>query len=345
MYNNLAIGIEAPILAKENDLVILNEFFPKILRPDIKKRKVLKKETSKIENWFIQDILCSLPYSYVECFSSYYERIPELDNPENYSFHRSHTRSIFTDFLLAKYRDLGAKVIHYQPGCGHGENSFHPNASSYEMIDQYVTFGWTMNEKDIEGRAHRIEGFGLKYKSYSSELDRKKFDLLIVLSHMKSDYKIKYKNYVEYLIENIDKEKYKKILLRPRPRSRFVNNKREVKHINLDQTVQIDDGKGSLASSMALCNANCLLYTPATNLYECIYVNQPIIGLDMYLHTSDIFEKHLEFFREVGIMHKNIESLTSFLNQIDIDSWWKEVMLDKRMHLFIKDFLGNRQLN
>lgn len=282
---------------------------------------------------FSYNVIHGLPKIYVEYFNLTLEKIP-LYNPKEKVFHISMIQTMLMRFVLAKYIENGAILKYYQHGGFYGEYQYH-NAYLYEnsVADEFMTWGWRMNKKDTPSRAFRLE----KFKSYFKYDSLKKYDILLVYPFIHRVNKDRFYNFSSIFFNNLNRNKYKKICARPRPVSSF-NRKGNLKF--LSQSVdKIDAGFINLSKLVSKSRLVVLLNYPSTTMLECLYVNQPVIGVLNNETPSNVVKPYYDFLLNVGILHNSMESLVNHLNEKDIPSWWAETIKEKMYKEFKNKFL------
>ena len=339
--NSICLGIRGNELAQDNKGTFIKEHFPFLWLPSFKTRRKWKAEVSKIEDNFLKAVLKSLPYVYVELFHHYLsERLVQIPFLEQKEFHAEHIGSILSQVTIAHCFEKGARFYLYQAGCGNGERDNWPDEPEYETCSSYITYGWKRHIKDVPGKAYRLETFKSQYQSLLKNHASKSYDILFVLSISNPEMRKHYNHFLDKFIQDIDRKKYARFLLRPRPRSKYIPLTKEVKYMDLPDFVDIDEGRGrdSMVKSVVNTKLSIIVYTPATHLYECAVTKHPFMAVDMFEYPSKLFRPHLDFFREVGILHKNVSSMIKKLNEIELEEWWSNVLKDNRFDDFTNQF-------
>jgi hypothetical protein len=345
-HSRFTIGHLDKELSSDDKGVSIPEYFPLILLPDVGAKKRLNSLVKKESNHFLKYVLKAIPCIYVEYFKTHMVKVEDIDF-NGKEFHAEHTFSLATEILLGHAFDYCAKVYHYQGGCGHGEEKYLPELINYSIATGYVTYGWKINTKDIPGKAYRLESFKHEYQKHLLlNKGNKFFDIVIILGKLQPNKISNYRISLEIFRKNIDRTVFKNVIIRPRPLSKYfkLGEKGIRKKLGLDDDYYlVDNMSDSIAKLTAKGRINIMLYTPATNLYECALVDHPFLALDLYPEPSEVFKKHLDFFHSVGIMHKEIGSLIIFLNTTDIISWWKKLRNSFEYKLFLKEFCGQHK--
>lgn len=340
-HSNICSGARGQIISEHNNGVFIDSYYPlkELLSPDLKTRKRLKAIATSLPDTFVKNVLLSLPRIYVEYFKRLYNSI-SVQNASEKSFHYEHLGGTFMEYVLAKYQDAGSKVIAYQTGGFMGEVEGNPDAVYYTLIDELRTYGWQQNEKDIPDQAYRLIEYKNNWEKFNTRSSCK-FDLLIVFSILNKVTSEHYDDFVEYFFRNIDKSKYPNLMVRPRPLSKYVNNKKEAHKLGIPTSIEVDDGKSSMAKTATDAKLVIQTWMPSTNFLECLSVNQAVVAVDTNNRPSAIYQKYAEGLYELGILHQNTESLVAFLNRLDsIDDWWSTVIQADSYKEFKQTFCG-----
>lgn len=84
------------------------------------------------------------------------------------------------------------------------------------------------------------------------------------------------------------------------------------------------------------------LTMPSTNFLECIFIDQPVVGIDTNNMATDIIEPFLKFFHEVGVLHQDAKSVVRFLNDVDLYPWWRQVIEEWEYKKFKQTFARSK---
>lgn len=330
-------GFHDPELIEKEIGKLIPAYFPIILRKgDTAKRERAIKLAESYDNFFYKNIILQLPKTFVEHFD-YILNLYPLINSSKKSFHASFIASEYIKILVAKYVVNGATLSIYQHGGGGGEikdrSIFHDSSVS----DNYVTWGWKIDETNVPGKAYRCYGFE---KNYLKEKGEIKYDLALVYTLMDEEYKNIFRPITNYIISNLDFEKYKRVIARPRPQGKFADAKSQLDFIKTDKVI-IDRGTSKIASFVASVD---LMVTfayewPQTVFSECLYVNHPIICMVMKLDITSIFKPYYDFFLEQKVFHETVESMVEHLNTMDKNKWWAELIQQPMYKAFKHEFL------
>jgi putative transferase (TIGR04331 family) len=241
--------------------------------------------------------------------------------------------------LISKYIEHGAKLFWYQHGAFYGEFTGH-NAHYHEssVADEFRTWGWKIRDNDVPWKAYRLEQFRMQYEMEKKE---KRYDCLMCYSALYAGNISFYTSVTNYFLENIDPNKYRQILARPRPIHKLHSQAFQLSFI-ADERVIKDSALGNMTEAIAQSKIVIQFSVPSTNFLECFYVNHPTIGVLNNIEPTLIIKKYYDFFIEMGVLHKDFTSLVNHLNSIKIDEWWQEVILHPVFKSFKNEFLNNR---
>lgn len=302
---------------------------------DKSKREKVNKLAVAQANIYFRNIVKRLPQVYVEYFERDFNSI-KLFDASSKIFHLHGMPPYYNSLLVAKYLESGAKLFYYQHGAYYGElvghNSYiHENS----LCDEYRTWGWKMKPNDVPWKAYRLEKFKQQYDTVAK---KKEFDFLMCYPDVYDANLAFYKTGTEYFLNNINNNKYKKLLARPRPMNRLFSHANRIAFIN-DSRVTIDSGLGSVADVIGKCKLVVQFTIPATNFMECLYVDHPTMGLLDNDQPTDIVKPYYDFFMQQGVIHNNFISLVEHLNKIDLDEWWAALIKEPMYLQFKNEFL------
>lgn len=335
--DNIAHGFhDVEIIEKEVGKIIPS-YFPIILRKgDTKKRERVNKLAETYDDFFYKNIILLLPKTFVENFDYIYNLFP-IYRPEKKIFHVSFIVSEYIKILVAKYVTHGAKLYFYQHGSGAGEIKDRSIFHDSSMADNYVTWGWKINDTDILGKAYRCYGFQKKYEKLEKTGI---YDCTLAFNLIHASDKKFYTPITDYFFSHLDFKKYKKVLGRPRPVGRMGNMKSQLDFIK-NEHFMIDAGKASIASIVASSKIMITFkwFWPQTVFSECIYVDHPIVAMVIDFDSTTIFKPYYNFFLEQKVYHKTIESLVNHLNTVNIQEWWSKVIQQPMYKAFKHEFL------
>ena len=318
----------------EKSGVLVKEFYPMFLnKRDKSKRKMADSIAEKLDNIYLNNIVRQLPKIYVEYFTKIYKDII-VTNPKSKIFHVHNLFSIYSKVLIGKYLEANAKLIWYQHGGFYGEYKNH-NAHAFEssIADEFRTWGWKINQNDFPWKAYRCEKFLMDYARFDNGIE---FDTLII----SNGNRLLVKEITEFLLGNLNKEKYGKVLCRPRPFDKISIHKNQFDYLKIN-AVKVSTGKNPIAEDIARSKVVIQTKVPSTNFLECIYVDHPTVGILKNHQPTDVILPYYKFLLEVGVLHKDYQSLTKHLNNIDIDVWWSNIKSHKMYVEFKNTFARN----
>lgn len=331
-HHILNIGFPENTGVKKNELghELPIYYYSFLGRGEKKKRVRLYELAQNYENIFLRNCVKEMPKVLVEHFKAAHDEI-ELFEPEKKQFH-VHFESLYMRILLSKYMQSGAKVIWYQHGSELGEIEM--QTSHYvqlNYVDEFRTWGWKVNEKEVPWKAYRLKGFESEYEKHKDNI--REFDFLLCYPHINSSNEKKYVKITNGILHHLD-TRYTKVLARPRRSHKLYSHALKLKFIN-DDRVKKSTGLSHMAADMSKCKLVIQLNVPSTNFLECLYVNHPTIGILNNDRPTDIVKPFYGFFKENGVLHDDIESLVAHLNCIDLDVWWNR-LIKKEMYRSFK---------
>ncbi len=327
--------------AKDKNAAIINRHYPFIFgKGKKKKREVLNKIANQYESRFLGNIMRRIPKIYVENFHKLYEAV-ELYNPKEKTFHVHLTDSLFETMMIAKYTEEGSKLIWYQHGCYYGE-VVHKYRGYFEHStgDLFRTWGYRDHEIDEPWSAYKLEAFKQKLRATSP---KKSYELMICYSAIGGKKK-KVKKATNYILKELDPARFKNILARPRPVNSRVSASKQFDFISDERVTVAPDGS-SIAEQVSASAIVLQMRVPSTNFLECIYCDQPVIGLLDNDQPTEIIKPYYSFFLSAGILHRNIESAVEFLNKLDLEIWWDKVIKRIEYQEYKRTFVNSDLFN
>lgn len=78
---------------------------------------------------------------------------------------------------------------------------------------------------------------------------------------------------------------------------------------------------------------------PSTNTLECMYVDHPVVAILENYNPSEIVEPYYKFFLDKGVFHYTMYSLTKHLNEMNVDTWWSDIVNHETYKNFKKEFI------
>jgi putative transferase (TIGR04331 family) len=311
------------------------------------KRKVVREIVEQETRNDIQTMLKHLPEDLVEDFSFYFKQAKKHQkHPASIHYYRVY--SLFNKFLIAFWVNKGSCLNIYQHGSGYGEfYKMHINETN--VSDNFFTWGWSIDEKHKPGPAYPLEKFKKLYIDAEIKFEDKK-DILVCPPAIVSHFRAHVMNSIDALRSDLSKEKYKSILIRPRPKGSGLSYRDEFLSFQ-DEHIEIDSGMGRNRIAELVKNARLVIHlqSPSTTLLECIYINNPVMSIikpSRFIPTKIAVEAYNGLIK-VGVLHETAESLVKKLNSISsIEEWWsKTLKTPEYMHFknkFCKNFDNNK---
>lgn len=291
-------------------------------------------EDEELNADFWNNAISCMPKVYLEDFKRIYDSIPLLNSAQK-TFHMSMLESTFMRILIAKYVENGAQLVYYQHGGFYGEYDYH-SGHWYEssIADKYMTWGWKFLPNDTPNYAYRLIYFYRKYRETFTQ--KYQYDLLLVFPSIEPKSEIP--SETQTFLNAIDRNKFEKICLRPRPTSKF--NRKGPLVAFKGKGVHVDNGYGKPVSLITTSKLVVQFRYPSTNFFECLSVNHPTVAILKNLVPSDIIKDHYNFLLSVGVFHLDVNSLVHHLNTVDLESWWAEVIAMPQYKAFKREFLN-----
>jgi putative transferase (TIGR04331 family) len=301
-------------------------------RGENNKRKKVNNAAEQFDNVYMRNVVRELPKVLVEHFSNTYSSVP-VTRPEDKTFHVHLLTTVFLQFVVARYVESGARLYWYQHGSEYGEfECYFAHSFSYSVSDQFRTWGWKIKENDVPWKAYRLEAFRERYNALSFDSS---YRLLICYPEMNFKKSVVYQESSKELFSGLNKQKYDKILARPRRSNKLHSHASQISFIQ-DDRVDKSTGLKPMVQEMKLCDAVIQMNVPSTNFLECLYVDHPTLGVLRNDQPTAIVKPFYDFFKEHGVLHDNVESLIDHLNDIEISKWWRG-LIDHPMYLAYKD--------
>lgn len=340
--NHFYIGFEGLPLPEAEDpgTAVIERYYPFIFgKGDSRKRDKVNVIAGRYDSQFLRNVIRRIPKIYIENFDTLYNSV-ELHDPEKKTFHVHVTDSLFETMMIAKYTEEGSKLIWYQHGCYYGE-VVHKYRGYFEHStgDVFRTWGYREHDIDEPWSAYRLESFKRKFQKYPED---NIYDLMICYSVMGGHNRKHVVQFTNTLLEKLYRDKYKTILARPRPVNSRVKASSQLNFITDERVTVAPDGS-SIAKQVAESRIVLQMRVPSTNFLECIYCNQPVIGLIENNQPTEIIKPYYAFFKETGVLHENMNSVAEFLNETDIAAWWREVTGSAQYQSYKKKFANSRK--
>lgn len=301
------------------------------------KRRKLVEFSRRQTSIFDRNVVALIPKMYVEYFSQLYDSI-QVFSPDQKVFHVYGVVPPFIEIMIAKYVELGAKLIWYQHGAYYGEFIGH-NAHYFEstISDEYRTWGWKWRSNDVPWIAYRLEVFRRRYLALTPS---DQFDALLCLPAFAPRNEKFLLEATRKVVADLSIGRFKRLALRPRPGR---GNSRKI---------QVTKRPGLVVRSgddmVEIVRASRLvvqLSVPSTSFLECISVDHPTVGVLHNEQPTHPIKEFYEFFLEVGVLHRDIESLIRHLNAVDVVEWWRSVTARSEYCCFKVLFLNTSHSN
>jgi hypothetical protein len=335
--NNITIGLpDIEAVRKDTGGVDMPVYYPLFPgRGNTAKRKRAEQLALQYNDLFLRNMIKQLPRVYVEYLDGLLDKIP-VHNPEQKIFHTHGLPSFYNSLVIAKYLNKGAKLYCYQHGAFYGEMVGHnSHFNECSVADEFRSWGWVIKKNDVPWQAYRLEKFRLLYNKC---IQSNEYDFLMCYPDVfYANYNF-FKEITDLLLQKLDEKKYKKFMARPRPLNKMFSHAGRLSFIK-DNRVFIDSGLSSMAEVTAKSKMVIQFTIPATNFFECLYVNHPTIGLLDNDQPTDNVKPYYDFFIEQGVMHLSFESLVAHLNKINIHEWWSYVIQQPMYQQFKNEFL------
>ena len=316
-HENICLGPRGKELADYGIGAFCPTHYPLLIKGDRTPRRKLLKIAGRVDSIFMRNVIMQIPKFYVEFFEKVHQKI-KVFNPEKKVFHAEHI-PLFMELLVALYVENGSKFYNYQLGGFIGETKTSLSPVKYRTIDKHRTYGWKIHEKDEPHFAYRLESFK---KTYQKANPGFLASILLCYNSINAKNKKRYADLSRFFFNNINTQKYSRILLRPRGVSRKMDNSKQLAFLQTPKFVQVDKGMKPMAEITKGAEIVVHWNHPSTNFLECVFVDHPVVAILTNDEPTEIIKPYYAFFLEQKVMHKNIESLLDHLNQTDIPGWW-----------------------
>lgn len=309
------------------------------------KRRLVKEKADKEQRESVRIMLEHLPEYLVEYFSYYLKQVKKHPN-HPISVHYFRLGSLFNKFLVAFWINNGSHLNIYQHGSGYGEY-YKMHFKETKMSDTFFTWGWCIDKKHKPGPAHPLEKFKNLYLRAEVDLSNKK-NILICPPVLGTYFRNYILNSVEILDNDLNKEKYKSILIRPRPKGGGLSYRDEFLRFESERT-EVDSGLGRSRIADLVKNARLVIHlqSPSTTLLECIYVDHPVMSIikpSRFTPTKIAVEAYNGLIK-IGVLHETAESLVEKLNLIEnVEEWWSKILQTQEYCHFKNTFCKHTKL-
>ena len=360
---------------KNEDAFIINTYLPYIEEiklqfalgqfPQIRKRESLKidyeckkttreKLTKKLINKTsndLEDILRillfeNLPVCYLEGFEKLNDIVTKLSWPKSPKFiftsNNFHTDEIFKLWTGIRVEN-GVKYYIGQ----HGNNYFTKKHSftrvEEETSDKFFTWGWN-NDLPKFVPAFIFKTAGKKKGVYSRNGGLLLIEEALSQKFFTWDNFSRFENYFKNqkeFVNKLNKLPRKKLTIRLAPQ--YQNNKQNEKKrwLDFDSSLRIDSGSTDIRYLISRSRLVVHSYD-STGLLETLSLNVPTLAFwqDELNHLHENIKPHYQKLVDVGVIHLNIDSVTSKINDIwdDIDTWWYQENLQNVIKEFCDKF-------
>jgi len=321
-------------MAESDDYQDLPSYIPFVFgNGESSKREVLIRIAERYDDPFTKNAIRLLPRFAVEHFKKIYTQI-ELTEPEKKTFHASGLRfKVHDSIFVAKYIENGARLIWYQNGAESVEYLYqYARHFQYAVSDEFRTWGWKRDEKDVPWVAYPLKKFKRNYQSRQKE---KRYDFMLCYPKINAENRDIIKNSTYELLQHVNSGY--RFLARPHPSNRHKGNVHQLNFID-DDRVTVSSGSTSIVDEMLMCETIIQMVIPATNFLECICVGKPSLGLLLNEHTTEIVKPYHEFFQKNDVFHKNMQSMANHINNADLQIWWNDLMNDEKVRDFKRTF-------
>lgn len=337
-HDNLTISLPDLPIVKEELGHPLPTYYPYLWSIGGVKRKRVENMAMQFKDVYTQNIIRQLPGFLIEHFDAMINSIPLLQ-PEKKSFHVHNFHSLYNTLVVALYIEKGAKLYWYQHGAYYGELIGH-NAHYLEssLADTFRTWGWKIRENDEPWKAYRLEKFK---KAYESGILGMNDCLLICAPRLNNFNKEYYQNIVSSLLLSSIREKYERIVIRPRPGFKEKSPKAQFNFIRPTTGITIDDASRSMTEWIKDSKLVIQLTVPSTNFLECIYIDRPTMALLHNEQPTDVVRPYYDYFLEVGVLHTSVESMVKLLCNSDLTTWWDQVKSSDMYNKFKREFTNS----
>lgn len=362
------------IFSRNNDGFIINSYLPKMMEAKLcfsigqvplfrrtKEYKVIEnanlnlrdklcarvnlEEENSIE-YIAQKILFELlPICYLEGFSRMDDFTNKLPWPKNPSFiftsNSFHSDEIFK-LWTAKKIQKGSKYFVGQHGNNYGTSIFLDPSIEEDTSDEFITWGWTNNSKEIPAFAFNFIGKTTQHNPNGGLL------LVQEMMYQKDttwDGAAHFSDYLNNLFEftkGLNLSIKKDLTVRLHKYSRKFDFAEE-RWIRFNTEVKIDLGEESIykkykESRLVIhgYDSTGILETLSSNIPTLALLNFSSYGTTGIAHVNNSAKPYYHILIEAGIIHLSVESLNSKVNSIydDVDTWWNQELVQDARNKF-----------
>ena len=338
----ICYGVRAEVVAEacQADHVKLY-WFPFYFRKDREARIQLNEIAQRQEEVFFRNALKFMPSAYVEYHKSLREKAEKVvreNRPKEiyYEHYQTHLQTL-TSFIAS---EKGAVLKNIQGGYLREDAGFIDKAKRLER-DKIMTYGWKFTEQDEPFYAVRLEEYSQSYTAAARQ--KKTIDALVVYNALDTPEKKKAcVDTAQCISENLDREKYRNVTLRPRGKSRYFSSRLSITQLGIPGNLNVDAGTRPMSKLSAQSRIIVHLEYPATNFLECIFVKHPVMVVLGEYELGGVSAGFLHEFRRLGVWHENLNDLVQFLNGIQLETWWGEVEISRAFNEFRETFARSR---
>jgi putative transferase (TIGR04331 family) len=286
-----------------------------------------------------------LPICYLEGFSEMNTSVNKLPWPKNPNFiftsNSFHSDELFKLWTAIKTQE-GSKYFVGQHGNNYGTSVFLDPSMEEDNADEFITWGWSNNLKQIPAFAFSFLGQSKKYNSSGGLL------LVQEMMYQKDTTWDGAAHFSEYLNDLFDLTKglnssiKKDLTVRLHKYSRKFDFAEE-RWNNFSSEVKIDLGEESIEKKY---NENRLVIHgyDSTGILETLSSNIPTLALLNFssygttgiAHIQDTAKPYYNMLIEAGIIHLSVESLNAKVNNVydDVDTWWNQKLIQDARNEF-----------
>lgn len=340
----LALGPRAATFSRELDAAPLSFNCASTLKyPNRKARSYLSSIARSQDCTFHTNVIRSIPKIYAEYFGTLLNSLRKFDGTSVNEILVEHYGSPSEEILAAYLSEVKqARISQLQQGGFVGETKLSILPIARVKYDRLLTYGWQINKEDHPFFAVRLEEYRARYNSCLT--DRNSIDALFVYGAPPNSTSLEqhYTAVTTTILSELDRRRFKNILLRPRATSRRLGLVEFPKVFSKVGNDQLDTGRKPIHELCASARIVVQVMMPSTNFLECIFVDQPVVSIDTNSMPTEVIAPFIDFFHAKGVLHKDATSLIGFLNRVNIRAWWSDVISDPIYAEFKKTFARSR---
>lgn len=314
------------------------EIFPALFRTKSSCRNELNAKAAHFNDPIKAGIIRLLPNIWLSLLG--YTSLLKPIVKEIKEVHVGRDNTFFGRFLKAFLVSEGAKLHYYQPGGHMGDLLFNPGLYwQIQKADYFHTYGWRQGETTVPGPAYRLITASQSYNPISV----RSFDALFVMSVLNATSKAHYISALQYLTENLNRDRFAVKCIRPRGTSRMYPNLFSVAFMprSLKRAFIIDKAMSPLTGLFSCSKIVVFLDHPSTGFLEAMYCRHPVVALtNSATRWSHKYEPIHYDFMKLRVLHDSAKSLADFLNSVNIEKWWAGVLASEAFSSYDRLFLG-----